>query len=231
MLLVLRILAGLLLLVLFLGLIGIIVPLKFLRVSRRGAVVLTLVTLAASVALSLYGAHIARTIAPVSTDRPNDSTVAQTAHSPASRVLNTQLDFENSEFCRSYHCKEDKHWPVRSGDVNHSYNTSLSNLGVEMWDNSSRNPALTGFGLSFFDRDQLSDEDLKIITTLVRSTDQAANHDKTITFIKRNIEIEISCRTCQLDDSANFVRDGDFRLWAGKVGTEQTIIFERVTHA
>jgi hypothetical protein len=43
---VLRILAALILLVLLLGAIGIIVPLKFLRLSRRGAAVLTLIAFA-----------------------------------------------------------------------------------------------------------------------------------------------------------------------------------------
>jgi hypothetical protein len=114
--------------------------------------------------------------------------------------------------------------------MNHSYLTRADNLDVELQDNSSGNPPVTGLGLSFFYRDQLSPEDFNLISALVHSVDRNANHDKAISFIKRNVENELACRTCQLDDSANFVTDGDFHIWAGKVGAEQTIIFKRVAH-
>ena len=229
MLVVLRILAALILLTLLLSVIGIIIPLKFVRLSRGGAGILMLIALVAAVGLSLYAVHIAPTIAAVSPDRrSNDLARAKTANSPISRVLNTQSDFEHSEFCQSYHCKEDKHWPVRNGDVNHSYDTTVNDLMVEIEDNSTRNPKVTGFGMIFLGRDQLSPEDFNTIAILVRGIDQSANHDKTISFIKGNIENEISCRTCQLNESTNFVTDGDFRVWAGKVGSDQTISSKRV---
>ena len=82
--------------------------------------------------------------------------------------------------------------------------------------------------ISLLEREQLSQEDFNVITALLRSIGQSMNHDKTASFIKENIENEISCRTCRLDESANFVTDGDFHIWAGKVGVDQTIVSERV---
>jgi hypothetical protein len=235
---VIRVLAALFMLVLLLGVIGIIVPLKFLRLSRRGAALLTLVTFVASLALNVYGFHVAQTMGLVPANKvSSDSAVQQPTKPPTSRVLNTRSDFENSEFCQSYHCKEGQPRTLRNGDTTHDYDTNLrehdtnlSDVSVDLEDNSNRNPAVTGCGLMFFYRDQLSADDFNVIAALVRSTDQTANHRKALSFIKKNIESELACRTCQLDDSTNFVTDGDFRIWAGKVGAEQTLTFERVTH-
>lgn len=143
-------------------------------------------------------------------------------------MIRTQSDFEHSQFCDRYRCREQDQWAVSHGDMNHIYASHSVDLGVDMQDNPTRNPPVTGFGLSFYNRDHLSAEDFDSITLLVRSSDQAINHDKTISFITANVEKEVSCTTCALDDSANFVTDGDYHVWAGKVGAEQIIDFRRV---
>jgi len=134
---------------------------------------------------------------------------------PTSRVLNTLFDFEHSEFCQRFACREDKQWIVRNGDKNHAYLTNLGDdVDVEVQDNSSRQPPLTGLGIMFFNREQLSAQDFEVINTLVRSTNESTNHAKTMAYIAKNIETDINCRTCQMEDSPNFITDGDFHVWA-----------------
>jgi hypothetical protein len=143
-----------------------------------------------------------------------------TAEPPLSKEIKTQSDFEHSEFCQLYHCKEEKQWPVHTGDVNHAYITSVADLGIEIQVN--RNQIVTGFDLTFFNRDQLTNEDFNVIAALVRSANQTASHDKTISFVKKNIE-----RGVDQIKMANFIDDGDFRIRAGKV-IQQTVSFQRM---
>jgi hypothetical protein len=235
MLVLLRILAGLLLVGLVVGCIGIIFPVKCLGLTRRRAVVLTLSALAASFGLSMFALHIASQMYP---DRAQQTTVqvkqsapmptADATPAPTSRVLSTLTDFEHSEFCQRYACREDSQSVVRNGDTNHSYHTNLEDVGIEVEDNSSRQPPLTGFGIMFFNRERLSSQDFEVINTLVRSTDQSANHAKTTAYIAKNVETDISCRTCEMFDSPNFVSDGDFHVWAIKV-FQQQVGWRRVT--
>lgn len=207
------------------GCIGIITPLKFLGLSRRGAVRLTLSTLAASFVLSMCALYTTSKMYP---DRPQQATVHVAPSRPVtpaltSRALNTVPDFEHSEFCRRYACREDRHWIVRNGDTNHSYDTNLEGVDVEVQDNPSRQPPLTGLGISFNYREdeRLSPQDFEVIETLVRCTDQSSDHAKTMDYIRKNIEIDINCRTCSMFDSSNFVTDGDFHVWAKKVDQQQ----------
>lgn len=149
---------------------------------------------------------------------------------PDSVVIKSQADFERSRFCNDYGCAEDRHWPLRSGDIAHTYNTNYHDVEVDLSVSNSADSVVTSLGVTFFDQDRLSFNDFGFIAALVRSTNQSANHHKTISFIRENVEHKITCRTCQLDDSDNFVRDGDFHVWAGKVGEQQTVIFKRVIH-
>jgi hypothetical protein len=165
----------------------------------------------------------ASVVAPLSdaglvTERPPVANIQQ-----FSKRIKTQSDFEQSEFCQLYHCAADSEWPVHNnGDVNHTYHTSVSELGVDAQINSQRNPSVTGFGLTFFDRDHLSIEDFIVIAALIHSANQVTHHDKVMSFIRNNIE-----RSVDQIKMANFIDDGDFRIWAGKV-MQQTIEFERM---
>ncbi len=145
-----------------------------------------------------------------------------------SKEIKSQADFEQSEFCRQYRCKEGDHGVLQDGAVNHIYRTSLNHVGVELQTKAISDPVVTGFDLMFYEREQLSDEDFQIINALVRSEDQTANHDKTIAFIRGNIERAV-CSTCQVDQSAKSTRDGNFRIWAGKSGSEQIVSFKPVS--
>jgi hypothetical protein len=155
----------------------------------------------------------------------NATTKQQRAELPPSKQINTESDFESSEFCRQYHCKESGHWDVQNGKMNHTYETTTNHVSVEV--QTAAGNSVTGFGLMFSERDRLSDEDLSAIGTLTRSVDQSVGHDKTISFIKGNVEVKV-CSTCQVDQSAKSIKDGNFRIWAGKSGTDQVVSFKRV---
>ena len=152
---------------------------------------------------------------------------AKSAEPPVSKGITTQSDFEHSKFCRQYHCKETDSHPVRNGDVNHNYGTSLTQVGVDLQTKSNSNPTVTGLGLSFYGRDRLSDEDFNVIDALVQSTNQTAKHEKTASFIRDNVEKAV-CDECQVDQSAKSTRDGDFRIWAAKSGDDQVLSFKSV---
>jgi hypothetical protein len=109
---VIRVLAALFLLVLSLGVIGIIVPLKFLRLSRRGAAVLTLVTLVAGVPFSLYASHLAQTMVPVLTSIQVDGKqiiAGQTAES----VVGTLNPYMNTS-------RKPEEWKEDDGSYGHT---------------------------------------------------------------------------------------------------------------
>jgi hypothetical protein len=228
MLILLEIFAAFLLVGLVVCCLGMIVPLKFLGLSRPKAVLLTLSALATSFGLSMFGLQVA---SATYSDLPQKMTVqaeqaAQVvkptvALASTSRVLNTLFDFEHSEFCQRYACREDSQSLVRNGGTNHSYRTNLEDVLIEVQDNSSRQPPLTGFGIMFFNRDRLSPQDYNVVNTLVRSAGQSTNHAKTMAYIAKNIETDIACQTCRMEDSKNFVVDGDFHVWAIKVFQQQ----------
>lgn len=143
---------------------------------------------------------------------------------PFSKQIRSQSDFEQSEFCQTYQCVAESQWPVHNnGDVNHAYHTSVRELGVDTEINPSRNSSVTGIGLTFFDRDQLSTEDFAVIAILVRSACRVSHSDKIMAFIKKNVE-----RNVDQIKLANSIDDCDFRIWAGKV-MQQTIEFERTS--
>lgn len=145
-------------------------------------------------------------------------------------TINTQSDFDHSEFCRRYRCKERDHRPLQNGEANHIYETSINHLSVNIALNKSRDPNVTAFVLVFHGLTRLSNIEYDAINTLTRSSDQTAKHDNTILFIRANIE-RAACLSCQDGQAMISTMDGDFRIWAGKSGPEQVIIFERVGSA
>lgn len=155
----------------------------------------------------------------------NDTTATEL---PLSKRITTQSDFEHSEFCRQYRCKEKEHRPFGVGGQEHIYETSLTAVGLDLQTNTNPNRVVTGFGLMFYGRERLSDEDFNAINTLARSVDETAKHDKTTLFIRHNVEDTV-CPDCQVDQSAKSTRDGNFRIWAGKSGQEQIVIFKVIS--
>ncbi len=106
-----------------------------------------------------------------SAHKPTPQSRASTPFVTSSKGIKTELDFEQSKFCRQYRCEESSHYTLQNGEVNHVYHTSLNQVGVELQTNARPNLAVTGLGLMFYERGRLSDEDFNVIDTLVRSGD------------------------------------------------------------
>lgn len=146
------------------------------------------------------------------------------------KTINTQADFDHSEFCRRYRCKERDRRLLQNGEVNHIYETSVNHLSVQITLSKIGDPNVTAFVLVFHGRTRLSSKEFDVINTLTRSSDQTAKHENTILFIRANIERAV-CFGCQDDQEVISTMDGDFRILAGKSGPEQVIIFKRVGSA
>jgi len=147
----------------------------------------------------------------------NATTKQQRAELPPSKQINTESDFENSEFCRQYHCKESGHWDVQGGEINHTYETTTNHVSVEVQTSASN--SVTGFGLVFSERDRLAGGDFEIISALIRSVDQNAKHEKTLSFIRANVDNRV-CRTCTVPGDGKQVVDGDYQIRVGKSGPD-----------
>ena len=146
------------------------------------------------------------------------------AGQPPNKVR-TQTDFEDSEFCRRYNCKESNHWELRNGEMNYSYKTSLHNVSPEIQTNAAS--IVTGIGLGFYERMRLSGEDFDVISTLTRSIDHTGKHNKTMSFIEDHVETKV-CDTCSVMNSGQYATDGDFRIRAGKAMNE-VVSFQRLS--
>jgi len=155
----------------------------------------------------------------------NDSTPDSTpvADLPPSKVINTQSDFEHSEFCRLYDCKRDQQYPSK----HHAYyNTSAAHLTVEIETDIAHDPNVIGLGLSFHWGDHLTSKEFDIISALIRSTNEAVKHDRAMTFVKRNVE-EVVCDTCSVPTDGKSIMDGKFRITVGTVGNEQIVSLDK----
>lgn len=139
---------------------------------------------------------------------------------PPSKQITTHSDFDHSEFCRQFHCEEKDSWPLQNGDTNHTYNTNVDSLSVEV---NTKGELVTGLGLMFLERSELSGPEFAVVESLLRSIDQTQQHGAALSFIKQNVEKPVP----QIR-KAQFTTDGDFRIWAGRVGPEQGVAFERV---
>lgn len=137
-----------------------------------------------------------------------------------SGVFLSLSDFKNLQFFQQNNCAEAGSWVLQNGNTNYTYDVGPHSLEVEIEPGSQK---VVGFGLMFFDRRTLSESDIAIITDLITSLDQSSNHDDTISFVRANIENSVS----QIRQ-AESVDDGNFRIWAGKVGAEQVVSFERI---
>jgi hypothetical protein len=146
---------------------------------------------------------------------------------PRSQEIKTVSDFEHSEFCQRYHCKQSGSYVSHFKDrtlTEYNYDTTVDHLTVNV---TAEGPLVAMCGLTFYERERLSDGEFAVISTLSRSTNQHLQHDKTRTFVKQNVEHPI-CSTCRVYDSPKYVVDGQFRIRTGKSGSQQVVNFKRV---
>jgi len=161
-------------------------------------------------------------------DQPEDKTatseestgVQEDSQTPGPERIESLTDFTNSDFFQKYNCLKRDTYELSNGNTNHPFYVDVHLLDVQT---EPGNQKIVGMGFMFFERRILTDSDFAMITDLLTSLDQTSNHDATISFIKANVENSVS----QIIQ-AESIDDGNFRIWAGKVGTEQTLSFERL---
>jgi rubrerythrin len=126
-------------------------------------------------------------------------------------VIQLLSEFEESQFCRTYNCRFDDSWSLRSGGINNVYDIDVSpEVGVEI---TSLNGRPVDFGLTFYDRQRLDSDDLQLIYSFLNSIHPGVEVDPSIkNFIERNVEVDVF-QICQ----ANSIPFGSMRIWAGKV--------------
>jgi hypothetical protein len=117
---------------------------------------------------------------------PEEATV-----SPDKLIL---LEFERSEFCRTYNCSFDSSWDLRSGGTNNSYDIDVNpTVSVEI---TTSNGKLTGGGLMFFERPKLISTDFQLVYSFLNSISSTAGLslevDSTIRrLVEQNIETNV----------------------------------------
>ncbi|MBM3237012.1 hypothetical protein FJZ31_12040 [Candidatus Poribacteria bacterium] len=133
-------------------------------------------------------------------------------------------EFERSEFCRTYNCSFDRSWDLRSGGTNNSYDIDVNpTVSVEI---TTSNGKLTGGGLMFFERPKLISTDFQLVYSFLNSISSTAGLSLEVdSTIRRLVEQNIETNVFQIRE-ANSIPFGSMRIWAGKVGKEQTISVE-----
>lgn len=140
---------------------------------------------------------------------------------PLSRI-ETLDDFERSEFYRDYKLRKEDGWKLNTGAYNNSYETSsLSNVSIEIQTIENK---VIGFGIVFYERDSLREADLNFVYKLLQSINTKGKLEPKIReYIKSNAER----RVFQIKE-ANPTTFDKFKIYAGKVGPEQTISIEKM---
>jgi hypothetical protein len=140
---------------------------------------------------------------------------------PPSRI-ETLDDFERSEFYRDYKLRKEDGWKLNTGAYNNTYETSsLSHVSIEVQTIENK---VIGFGIVFYERDSLQEADLNFVYKLLQSVNPKGKLDPKIReYIKSNAEKHVF----QIKE-ANPTTFDKFKIYAGKVGPEQTISIEKM---
>lgn len=140
---------------------------------------------------------------------------------PPSRI-ETLDDFERSEFYRDYKLRKEDGWKLNTGAYNTSYETSsLSNVSIEVQTIENK---VVGFGIVFYERDGLREADLNFVYKLLQSINTKGKLEPKIRdYIKSSAEKHVF----QIKE-ANPTTFDKFKIYAGKVGPEQTISIEKM---
>lgn len=154
--------------------------------------------------------------APAETNQTEPTSDAKTNSTGKPTILSSLSDFENSQFCKIYECKAAESWELKSGGINHMYDTSLNpSASVEVTTLSGKP---VDFGLVFYDRENLNSDDLQYIYLFLQAVQPGAQIDETAKdYINRGVENDVF-QICQ----AESMQFGLLKIWAGKV-IQQTI--------
>jgi len=149
---------------------------------------------------------------PVDTPAPTNTPLSEGIPG----VIQSLSEFEESQFCLTYHCRFDDSWSLRSGGTNNAYDIDV--IPVVSVEVTTLRGAPTDFGLMFFDRGKLTSDDLQLVFSFLSSIYPGVEVDLAIkSFIEKNVEIDVF-QICQ----AESIPFGSMRIWAGKV-LEQTV--------
>jgi hypothetical protein len=161
---------------------------------------------------------------PTSTDTPIPTSIHTLSSTPTSTpstssipiLLNSLIDFENSQFCTVYSCQASDIWELKSGGINHSYDiNAIPMVFVEV---TTINNKPVNFGLIFIDRDILDAEDYQLLFLFLKSIHPGTTIDNTLAhYIQENVEKDLF-QICE----ANPTQFGLLKIWVGSI-FQQTI--------
>jgi hypothetical protein len=158
---------------------------------------------------------------PKGVPSPALATAEKSDSAPPTRI-ETLDDFERSEFFRDYKLRKEDGWKLNTGAYNNSYETlSLSDISIEVQTIENK---VVGFGIVFYERDSLQESDFNFIYKLLQSVDTKGKLDPKI---REYIKINAEKHVFQIKQ-ANPTTFGKFKIYAGKVGPEQTISIEKI---
>jgi hypothetical protein len=142
---------------------------------------------------------------------------AEQSDSISAIKIETLDDFERSEFYRDYKLRRDDKWRLTTGAYNNTYETSsLPNTAIEVQTIDNK---VIGLGIIFYERDSLQDSELNFVYKLLQSIDTKSRLDSKVKeYIKNNAE-----RNVFQIKQATPITFGKLKIYAGKVGPEQTI--------
>lgn len=144
----------------------------------------------------------------------------ETPIEPSVRIL-TLPDFENSDFCKLYACLKEDSWSLRSGGTNNVYKNNIyPTVTTEV---VSSGEDVNNFGLVFYYRNQLSEDDLQIIYTFLKSVDT----EKELTNIQPYIQTNIEKQVPQINQAIPSTFSS-YQVYAGKVGQQQIVSLQKI---
>ena len=141
---------------------------------------------------------------------------------PKTKVYSTEIksldDFQNSQFFEKYNCYKSDSWLLKNGLTNYYFETNLQ--PTASIDFSVLNNKFRQFGITFYYRDELNENDYIFINNLLAEFNLGSHKEKVYSFIRRNIETSLE----QINKSKSMMV-GNLKFRAGKV-SEQILTIE-----
>lgn len=147
---------------------------------------------------------------------------AEQFNSIAAIKVETLADFESSEFYKYYKLRRGDGWKLNTGAYNNTFETSsLPHVTIEV---QTMDNKVIEFGIIFYERDSLQDSELNFVNKLLQSIDTKLKLDSKVKeYIKSNVE-----RNVFQIKQATPITFGNLKIYAGKVGPEQSISIEKM---
>jgi hypothetical protein len=152
---------------------------------------------------------------------PQPITPATPAPLPATQIV-TLADFERGAFYRKYKLNKANGWALTAGAYNNTYETpDIPDIAFEV---QTTGDEVSGFGVVFYERVVLGDAELKFVYDLLQSIDTRATLNPRVKeYIKTNAERGVSQVNQATPTTFN-----KYKIYAGRVGPEQTISIEKM---